>query len=173
MPTLSAAIAAISRHIGFPESRARQVARRLRDAEVIPMGAPGVAPEVEPIDVLSLILAVGADTTLREAADAVSTYSELTPGGADVTAAPARIPRNARDALLVFADLAIEGDNLSSMSIEIVATWPEIVIRWTDGTSQHFREIGALATHWQDGRQRKSTMIPGSAFAGLFKELFS
>ncbi|KQV83659.1 hypothetical protein ASC90_20460 [Rhizobium sp. Root1220] len=139
----------------------------------MPAGAPGVPPDVDHHDLLTLIIALASDATLAKAAEAVESYSALTPGGADVTGAPATVPRTAREALTAFAELAAEGDALSSMAIEVVATWPEIAIRWSDGTVQRFRETGALASHWADSRQRKSVTIPGTAFAAVFKELFA
>lgn len=170
--TLNAAKGAIEHRIGFPASRIRTIAQRLQEHGLLPSGAPGVSPELDIEHVVVLVLALATDTTLAKVAEAVGVYGSMSPGGADVTVAPASIPRNAREALLAFAELAIDGNSLSSISVEVVATWPEISLLWTDGTAQRFREVGALASHWADGRHRRSTTINGNAFAAVFADLF-
>jgi hypothetical protein len=122
--------------------------------------------------VLNLVVAIAADTTLRRAAEAVRVYGALTPAGADVSGAPASVPRNARVVLDSLANLAADGDLLSELQIEVVSTWPEIAFHWSDGSVNRFRETGALASHWQDDKRRTSTTIPGAVFASVFKDLF-
>lgn len=173
MPTLHKAIAALERHLGFPPPRSRQVARRLQDAGIVPLGAPGVAPKLDVDDVVSLILALAADTTLREAADAVRTYRALVPNGADLTGAPASIPRTAGDALDIFADIAVHGDSdvVRRDRIEVVANWPEIAIHSPNGVAR-FVPHGALATAWQVNGHRRSTNINGAALVDCLRDLF-
>lgn len=176
MPTLNAAMSAIERHIGFPKSRARQVSRRLQEADMLPLGGPGIAPELDGHDVVSLIVALAADTALHEAPDAVERYRGLTPGGVDLTGAPASIDTAGR-VLDIFADTAIRGDHPDLFRrdlIEVVTTWPEIVIsNGTSGVATRFAPVGALASNWSARGHRKSTTLNGAAFVDCVRELFT
>ena len=174
MPTLNEAIGAIKRHIGFQESRSRVVARRLREAGHLPAGAPGVAPEVDIANVLDLVVALASDARVHRVADALTTYSQLVPGGADLSTAPPSVPRTAGQQLLAIVQLAADGDqDVRRLRLEFVATWPEVAIHWPDGSTQRFREVGALASHWGADGHRRSTTIPVGAIADtiqLFKD---
>ncbi|GLS34511.1 hypothetical protein GCM10010869_00990 [Mesorhizobium tianshanense] len=174
MATLRDCLSAIERHIGFPKSRSITVSRRLQERGALPLGAPGIAPELDAHDVVSLIIALAADTALHEAPDAVERYRALTPGGADLTDAPASIDTAGRE-LDIMADIAIHGnaDLLRRDRIEVVANWPEVAI--TDATSGQIKRFvapGALATNWQANGHRKSTTINGSAFVDCIQYLF-
>ncbi|RWM26898.1 hypothetical protein [Mesorhizobium sp.] len=174
MATLNAVLAAVERHIGFQESRGRTVARRLQEANALPMGAPGVAPELDVDDFIYLVIALAADTTLHGAPSAVVTYMALTPGGAVLDAgAPASIPRNAGHALIVWSDRALHGDAdaLHGDKIEVVAGWPELVIH-TAGKRHRFVMAGADASAWQATGHRRSITLNGAALADAIRELF-
>ncbi len=173
MPTITSATAAIARHLGFPEARVRQIARRLREAELMPAGAPGVPPEVDRHDLLTLLIALASDGTAAKAAEAVATYGALVPGGANLASAPASIPRTIRSVLEVLAAEGADGEPATPLNIEFVSTWPEIALHWEDGTVSRFREPGALSSHWAGDRIRKSITITGAAFGALFKEVFN
>ncbi|MER9392212.1 MULTISPECIES: hypothetical protein [unclassified Mesorhizobium] len=174
MATLNASLIAIERHLGFPHSRSRTVSRRLQERGKLPLGAPGVAPELDAHDVVSLIIALAADTALHEAPDAVERYRALTPGGADLTSAPASID-TAGQALDILADVANHSaaDMLRRDRIEVVSNWPEIAIAdAASGSTKRFMSVGALATNWQANGHRKSTTINGSAFVDVIQNLF-
>jgi len=172
MATINAALAAVERHIGFPRSRSRTVARRLQEADLLPSGAPGVAPEIDASDLVSLVIALAADTTLHEAPHAVATYRGLTPGGAVV---PGTIDTAGR-AIEILADIALHGDAelYRRDAVEVVATWPEIAIHnATTGNISRFRAVGADASHWGETGLRKSTTINAAAFIDCVRDLFS
>ncbi|RWE25229.1 MAG: hypothetical protein EOS41_12335 [Mesorhizobium sp.] len=174
MATINAALAAIDRHIGFPQSRSRTVARRLQEANALPMGAPGVAPELDADDFLMLVVALAADTTLHEAPRTVVTYMALTPGGAVLgDDAPDSIPRNAGHALIAWSDQALHGDSdaLRRDRIEVVAGWPELVI-YAAGKEHRFVVQGTVASAWQTNGNRKSITLNGSALVDCLRELF-
>jgi len=173
VPNITSATAAIARHVGFPEARARQIARRLREDDLMPQGAPGVTPEVDRHDLLTLLIALASDATAARAAEAVATYGALVPGGANPDGAPASIPRTVRSVLEVLAAEGAEGQPASPLNIEFVSTWPEIALHWEDGTVSRFRQPGALASHWEGDRIRKSITVTGAAFGALFKEVFA
>lgn len=174
MATLNASLIAIEQYLGFPQSRSRTVSRRLQERDKLPIGAPGIAPELDQHDVVSLIIALGADTALHEAPDAVDRYRSLTPGGADLTGAPASID-TAGAALDIFADIAIHGDAglVRRDRIEIVSNWPEIAIIASGAHTKRFVPVGSLATNWQACTHRKSTTINGSAFVDCIRALFA
>ncbi len=48
----------IDQHIGIGRSRAESVARRLKEADLLPSGSPGKAPEFSRTDALTLLVAV-------------------------------------------------------------------------------------------------------------------
>lgn len=173
MPTLNHAIDALSRHVGFPAARLRSLARRLQDADVLPSGAPGVAPEVKLQHVIDLIIAVASDATLRRAATAVETYRATTPGGADLSRAPASVRVDAGRQFEAVARLAMDGDTDARRTrVEIVSTWPEVVFLFEDGTAHRFQPVGTLSGHWQMLGHRRATTINGAAFADAIIELF-
>ncbi|MDX8499883.1 hypothetical protein RFM99_15800 [Mesorhizobium sp. VK4C] len=165
-------MSAIERHVGFPKSRARQVARRLQEAHILPLGGPGIAPELDAYGFISLLIALAADAPLHEAAEAVSTYRALTPGGVDLTGAPESVDTAGR-ALDIFADIAAHGepDLLRRDFFEVVSSWPEIAMR-RDGAVTRFASVGALASHWQAKGHRKSITINGAALVDAIQELF-
>lgn len=172
MATLNAALAALERRIGFPQSRSRTVARRLQEAGVLPVGAPGVAPELGVDNIVDLVIALAADTSLHTAADAVRSYRALTPGGSDLANAPASIDTAGR-ALDIWADIAVHDDAsvLRQDRIEVVANWPEIAIATPDGV-RRFAPVGPLASNWQASGHRRSTTINGAALVDCLRELF-
>ena len=173
MPTLNEAIAALSRLVGFPESRSRVVARRLREAGKLPAGAPGVAPEVDLGNVIDLFVAIASDAKVHRVPDALATYQSLTPGGADLSCAPASVRATAGQQLLAIAALAAEGDNdMRRLRVEFVSSWPEIAIHFDDGSTQRFREGGSLAGHWDSTGHRKSITVNGAAFADAVRLLY-
>lgn len=171
MPTLSHALTAVERHLGFPISRGRTVAARLQEAGFIERGAPGVAPQITPDGFVALLIALGADKTLAETGAAVATYLEATPGGVSLNGAPVSVAR-LRSELLALAETALEfPDDLADLTIEVVASWPETVIRHL-GRTTRFVPVGANATHWQLAGHRTSTTIPGAAFRDCARALF-
>ncbi|NRQ15580.1 hypothetical protein BHMPCIPO_02830 [Ensifer sesbaniae] len=174
MANLNAAVAALERRIGFPKSRARQVARSLQEAGALPLGAPGVAPKLDLDDFVTLVIALAADVPLHQSADAVRTYRQLTPGGADVSRAPASVPKNAGEEIDAIFSLAADGNtDVRGVKLEFVANWPEVAVHWHDGSIGRFRELGALGAHWSSIGHRRSTSINVAALADAIKETFT
>ncbi|MGO4619950.1 hypothetical protein [Ensifer sp. 2TAB8] len=174
MATLNAAIAALERRVGFPQSRARQVARSLQEAGALPLGGPGKPPEINIDDLVTLVIALAADVPLHQSADAVRAYRNLTPGGADVSRAPASVPRNAGEEIDAIIGLAADGNSdVRGVKLEFVANWPEAAVRWHDGSISRFRELGALAAVWGAGGHRRSTTINMAALADAIQEVFT
>ncbi|CAN7701584.1 hypothetical protein [Mesorhizobium sp. LjNodule214] len=174
MATLKACLTSIEHYLGFPKSRSITVSRRMQERDALPIGAPGVAPELDAHDAVSLIIALAADTALHEAPDAVGRYRSLTPGGVDLTDAPTSID-TAGLALDIMADIAVHGsaDLLRRDRIEVVSNWPEVAIHdATSGHTKRFAAAGAAASHWQQVGHRKSTTINGSAFVDCIRDLF-
>lgn len=173
MPTLNSALTALETHCGFPVSRTRNVARRLLDGGILPRGAPGVAPQIDELNFVDLFIAVAADTTLRAAPEAVRTYGTLTPGGADLTGAPDRIP-TARDELEILVEIALRGDDkqIRKSKIDVVSSWPEIAISYNFGRVDRFQPVGTTPDRWQSRKARKSTTIPGAAFCDAARATF-
>ena len=173
MPTLAETIDSIARHIGFPDARLRTLARRLQDADMLPSGAPGVPPVIEPRDALALIVAAASGATLRRAAESAVAYWELTPGGADVSDAPATVAKSAGGYLSAIAAIAAEGENwVRRLKIEISRNFPGVAIHHEDDTVQWFQPRGALSGHWGATGHHDSVVINGAAFADVFLELF-
>lgn len=166
---------AIERHLGFPETRNRTTARSLQEGEIWPLGGPGAAADVDVDDVISLIIAVAIDGPLHKAAGAVRTWRKMTPGGVSLTGTPESIDTAGR-ALDIFADVAINGEHLDLLRrdfVEVVASWPEIVIsNATTGAATRFVPVGENAGHWQLRGHRRSTTINGSALVDCLRELF-
>ncbi|RAZ83202.1 hypothetical protein DPM33_32995 [Mesorhizobium hawassense] len=169
------AFVAIERHLGFPETRSRTTARSLQEGDLWPLGGPGAAPELDIDDVVSLIIALAVDGPLHRAAGAVRAWRDMTPGGADLTGAPDRIDTAGR-ALDIFADAAVHGEHpdlLRRDLIEVVSSWPEIVIaNGLTGAAARFVPAGADAGHWQAAGHRKSTTLNGAALVDCLRELF-
>lgn len=168
------AFVAIERHLGFPETRNRTTARSLQESAALPMGGPGVAPELDVDDFLVLVIALAADTTLHGSAAAVKALFNTTPGGSIIgDDAPDSIPRNAGHELIRWSDQALHGDAdaLRRDRVEVVSNWPELVIH-SDGKQHRFVAPGTNAAHWQAKGHRKSITINGAALVDCLRELF-
>jgi len=174
LATLNAAIAALERRVGFSASRARLVGRHLREQGLLPAGAPGIAPDLDLDDFVTLVIALAADVPLHQSADAVRAYRNLTPGGADVSRAPASVPRTAGEEIDAIFSLASDGNSdVRGVKLEFVANWPEVAAHWHDGSISRFRELGALAAHWGAAGHRRSTTVNMAALADAINETFT
>jgi hypothetical protein len=176
VPTLNAVLAALERHVGFPESRSRGIARRLQDAGMLPLGAPGLAPQLDVDDVTTLLIGVATDAGLRTTADTTRHYSDLVPGGAEVTGAPASLTRTAHDHLAVLIDHAAHGDPAGDLTsgtlIDFCTSWPEVTFTHRDGTAHRYQPVGSLPDHWQGGRHRRAVTINGAALSDAVQNIF-
>lgn len=186
MATLSAAIAAIERHIGFDPKRSRTISRQLLDAGILRAGAPGVSPVLSVDDFVTLLCTIAFDPLLREAPDAARRANGLTPGGANLgvdltidgeTAEywPTSVPRSARQVLDVITEMAL-GDldsqrDIAALRLEFVTNWPEIAI-YDGDRIRRFREPGSNAGHWGERGYRRSVTINGGAFVDTVRSLF-
>jgi len=176
--TTNQAIDAISRRLGFPKSRARTIARRLTEGGILPSGAPGVAPEIDIADFVSLLVGLACDAALPRVVAAVSSYDELTPEGVPAESVPVAVRHqvgfaSARTHLEGLAYLALrDAAAVSKLHLEFVANWPEFAIHNQDGRAERFLSPGALSGHWQASGHRKSTTINGAAFVDAVRDLF-
>ncbi|WP_141514330.1 hypothetical protein [Rhizobium sp. M1] len=171
--TLAAAIAALERHLGFRRGRLISMAQHLQQVGVIPTGAPRTAPQLDLANVVDLVVAYAADAPLHRAATSVTTYGALTPGGADLSTAPAEVKVTAAEYLNSIAALAAEGDaGIRRMKLEFVSTWPELAVHFEDGSIYRLQAVGAVPGHWQAAGHRQSLTINGAAFADALREVF-
>ncbi|QYO75328.1 hypothetical protein [Devosia salina] len=171
MPTITAALAAFERHLGFPQSRSRTIARRLQEAGILPLGSSGSKPEINDDGFIALFLALAGDTTLHEAAPRVDRLFAMTPGGASLEGAPASIP-TARRSLLDLIETALVDEDLPT-AIEVVSNFDELAITWPGEIVERFQPTGAIAGHWQVTSHRRACIVTGSAFAKAIRATFS
>lgn len=176
MATLNQTLDAIERHIGFPRSRGYSVARRLQEANLLPLGGPGYAPELQQRDVCALLAVLMSAPKLHEAADHARAYSAMTPGGAVLSAdAPTSIPRSALEYLEVLSEVAVGGSadavtDLRGHRFEFVHGWRELSAHAL-GSVTRFVLPGQLASH-QQAPHRIAGVVRGESFANLMKDLF-
>lgn len=171
MPTINAALAALERHTGFPKSRSKTISRRLQEAGILPLGAPGSTPQIDRAGFAGLFVALAADTTLHAAADRVRQYLALTPGGVSLEGAPPSVG-TARSELLALVDTAIEApDDLRHVNIEVVSNFAELTIQWPDAV-QRYQPTGTIPGRWQVTTHRRATLVTGPAFAAAVRATF-
>lgn len=170
MPTISAALAALERHCGFPQSRSRTIARRLQEGGSLPLGASGTKPLIDDDGFVALFVALAGDTTLHEAAPRTQRLLEMIPGGGSLVGAPAHIP-TARGALLDLVDAARADDDLP-LFIEVVTNFDELSITWPGDIVERFSPLGSLPGHWQVTSHRRATIVTGAAFAKAVRATF-
>ncbi|MET4277405.1 MULTISPECIES: hypothetical protein [unclassified Bradyrhizobium] len=177
MATLNNALDAIERHIGFPRSRTNGISRRLQEAGQLPVGAPGVAPELDQRDVCALLAVLMSAPKLHEAPEHARAYSAMTVGGAVLSAdAPESIPRSALAYLALKSEIAIGGepdavDDVRGHRFEFVHGWRELSTHTPEGAATRFVLPGALASH-QQAPHRVAGVVKGEAFVNLMKDLF-
>jgi hypothetical protein len=168
---------AIETHIGFPRSRTNGISRRLQEAGQLPVGAPGVAPELGQRDVCTLLSTLMSAPKLHEAVDHARAYSAMTPGGAMLSAdAPDSIPRSALEYLEVKSEIAIGGasdavEDVRGHRFEFVHGWRELSVHTPEGIVIRFVLPGTLASH-QQAPHRIAGLVKGEAFVNLMKDLF-
>ena len=118
MATINAALAALERYGGFPQSRSRGIARRLQEAgQYLQVGKSGTAPGLNREGFLALFLALASDAGLRTASDAVTELLRTTPGGVSLEGAPMSVG-TARSALL-----ALMEDTAPPTSASRISKW--------------------------------------------------
>ncbi|WP_143279353.1 hypothetical protein [Bradyrhizobium ottawaense] len=177
MATLNAVLEAIERHIGFPRSRGYSVARRLQEADLLPLGGPGYAPELDQRDVCLLLATLLGAPKLHEAPDHARAYGAMTPGGAVLSAdAPSSIPRSALEYLDLKSEIAVGGtpeavDDVRGHRFEFEHHWREFSAHTPEGAVTRFVLPGALASH-QQAPHRIAGVVKGEAFVNLMKDLF-
>ncbi|MCP3406209.1 hypothetical protein [Bradyrhizobium sp. CCGB01] len=177
MATLTRVLDAIEHHIGFPRSRSSGVSRRLQEADLLPSGAPGVAPELDQRDVCLLLATLMSAPKLHEAVDHARAYAAMTPGGVVLSAdAPDSIPRSALEYLELQSEIAIGGragavEDVRGHRFQFVHFWRELSAHTPEGTVTRFVLPGQLATH-QQAPHRIAGVVKGEAFVNLMKDLF-
>lgn len=174
MPTLNEVAAALKRHVGLTQSKTFATARRLREAGMFPAGAPGISPEVSLSGALDLVVGVVASGRVYQAPEVLQRFKSMSPGGADLSAAPEHLRATAGAQLTAIGELMIEGDDaMRRLQLEFVASWPELAVHYEDGSIERFQQQGALPGHWQSTGHRTSTTINGAALANALKDLFA
>lgn len=177
MATLNRVLDAIEQYIGFPRSRSSGISRRLQEIELLPSGAPGVAPEMDQCDVCILLGTLMSAPKLHEAPDHARSYAAMTPGGAVLSAdAPDSIPRSALAYLELKSEIAIGGEpdavnDVRGHRFEFVHGWRELSAHTPEGTVTRFVLPGQLASH-QQAPHRIAGVVKGEAFVNLMKDLF-
>lgn len=173
MPTLIEVATALKRHIGLTQSRTFALARRLRESGMLPSGAPGVSPVLDFDDVLDLIIAHASAVSVHKAPETIVAFKAMTPGGGDVSSAPASVRSTAGSQFSSIASLAAERDPLMRpLRLEFVSTWSEFAIHFEDGSVQRYQPLGTLPNHWQSAGHRTSTTINGATLADALSSLF-
>ncbi|UGX97597.1 hypothetical protein G6321_00021655 [Bradyrhizobium barranii subsp. barranii] len=172
MATLNHALDAIERHLEFPRSRSSGIARRLQESNLLPVGAPGVAPELNEDNVLDLIVTLAADTELHTAVAALRAYQTATPGGVNLHGAPQSIP-NAPIAVAILVEDARAGVPEARKSrIEVSCGANAVAIHKPDGEASRFVEAGADPAHWPKRAHHKSTTLNVAAIADALDDIF-
>lgn len=172
--TLTDAIAALERHVGFRRGRLRAVSQRLQQAGMIPTGGPRTAPQLGICDVVSILIAYAADAPLHVSPRSAETYGAMTPAGAAMPSGPVHLRTTADEKLHALAELAVDGDpNVRASKLEFVSSWPEFCLHYPNGDIQRYRPAGTLPSHWGAYGHRQSMTVNGAAFADVFKEIFA
>jgi hypothetical protein len=143
----------------------------LQEAGLLPLGAPGVAPQLSESNFVSLFLALAANTTRYGAAQAVRALLETTPAAAGAST-PADVG-SAETAMLDLVRSAREfPDDLSGVAIEVVGSWPELALHQFGKVQTRYQPAGSLREHWQSRGHRCSTIVPGGAFRDAVRSTF-
>ncbi|MCK1544014.1 hypothetical protein IVA98_05655 [Bradyrhizobium sp. 160] len=172
MASLNNALDSIERHLDFPRSRSAGIARRMQESGILPIGAPGVAPELDEDNVLDLVIALASDVTLHEAPDAVRAFHAMTPGGASLADAPSSIPNAPIAISLLIEDARVGVAGARSSQVEVSCNWRAVAIHSPAGGVKRFCEAGEAATHWQSSGHHRSTTLSAAALADALDELF-
>lgn len=180
MTTVAPTVAALEQYCGFGAGRVRANVRALTEGGLIAPGAPGVSVQISEADFVLVLLAVASAAPLHAVADTVAKLASLVPNGIDVDVMPAGIrpaKRTAFDVLHEIVWSAAHGDieaqaRVSKINIEVVGTWPEVSMHTAEGIVR-FQPVGALAGHWGGNKQRRATIIPGSALVDCVRALFA
>ena len=173
MPTLNTALAALERHTGFPQSRSRGISRRLQEDGLLPLGAPGIAPQIDAGGFIRLFVALAADTTVHTAPDAARTYLAMTPGGTPITAdTPMSIGRAESELLALVETALADPYDMRHLNIEVVGNWPELAVHWADGSVHRYQPVGSLAGHWGAATHRRAITVTGVAFRDAVRATF-
>ncbi|MBB4427987.1 hypothetical protein GGD66_006573 [Bradyrhizobium sp. CIR48] len=172
MASLNNALDAIAKHLEFPRRRSGGISRRMQEAGQLALGTPSAPPQVSDDDVLDLIAALAADTTLHEAAVAVRNFKRLTPGGVNLDGAPDYIP-DAQIAVAFLVEDARAGVAEARKSqIEIFHNSCAIAIHHPNGRIDRFCMTGQDASHWSKRGHNKSTTLNVAAIADALDEIF-
>jgi hypothetical protein len=116
---------------------------------------------------------VASGAPLSRVADVTAELADTVPNGVDVNVMPAAVRPARRTALDVLHGQIFNAarDSTALVSdLEVVETFTEAVFSLPEGVSR-FQPLGTLAGHWQ-GKQRRSTRIPGSAIYLAARKLF-
>ncbi|MBB4391476.1 hypothetical protein [Bradyrhizobium sp. ERR14] len=172
MASLNNVLDSIERHLDFPRSRSAGIARRLQEADLMPIGAPGVSPELDEDNVLDLVIALACDVTLHEAPDAVRSYHQMTPGGTSLVDALSAIPNAPIAVSILVEDARSSVGDARASKIEVSCNWRAVAIHRPIGAVKRFSQPGVHCAHWQTNGHHKSITINVVALADALDELF-
>jgi len=169
MATIAQTVAVLARELNLPEPYIAQRARRLREVGILPASNGRDYPALHIGHLASLVLALAADVAVKDAPNAVTTYSGLLLHGIDPELMPATI-RPAASTLRPYLEHILgtlaAGDTNHRLTIEVVGTWPEVrIFDPDDRKTLVFVPVGTLPTHWQGDAVRRSTTITGRALS--------
>ncbi|TGQ94617.1 hypothetical protein EN851_03415 [Mesorhizobium sp. M8A.F.Ca.ET.208.01.1.1] len=176
MATLAAASAALEKYCGFPASRTRTVARRLLEEEILTPGAPGVAVDLNEADFALLLLGVASGAPLSRVADKTAELAEAVSDRFDTRVMPAHLrPESATAFEILHGQLFNAARNIKAIvsDVEVVETYPEIVLHLDNKWISIFRPVGADVPRVGTSKQRRSTRIPATAIVLAAHNLFS
>lgn len=174
---LSDAIDVLVEVFGFPAARARTVARKLQDAGALPLGTYSTPPMIDARGLVTLILGVCCDATLRETPTMVAQIEALEwlqPIKIVADPTPPELQEALHAEAGVFleglAALALRGEQwVGNVKIEVAPELPELVVYFGDGIAERF--CGSSMPEAQTN-VRKSTTITGAGLAIAVGELF-
>lgn len=160
--------------------RALHIARRLQEDGILPRGRGVNAEKLSGENLADLLIAVGADTTLRSVPGNVATYGSLRRSGLDPESLPAGLRPGAftvRDALIeCMATFAlapyVPSEDYAGLHFTFVTNWPEVSVGENGERTWVFVESGERTTHWQNDAIRRETTITGRAVERIVRKLF-
>ena len=180
MAGIAETVAVLARELNTPAGGITQRARRLREDGLLPTAVGRNQPPLRIENVASLLLAVTADSPVKDASAVADTYAGLQLHGIDPAVMPPNIQPSAstvRDylehLLHSFASGSKDDAALNSrLMIEVVSNWPEVrIYDPSDSSTLVFVEGGTLPSHWKSDAVRKSVTITGRAIERCVRAL--
>lgn len=173
LATVSEILPIIANHTGIKPAICTWVARRLIEAGLLPRAEGARIPQIEHRDLSRLLIGLLSGTSGANVVEAVRQYSGLLPGAAD------RGHHSALDwTTELIESLAdrdadpIAGRAAYDSQIEIVCSWPEIRIKFSDDEGPLvFVEPGVDPRFWRSDKARRAVTLPGVALSNIVRDI--